>query len=50
MDRNTKTKAPGKDVLDYLGSYGSAGDGLDPLALDGVDLSPATRTDDKKGQ
>ena len=33
MDKTAQTKAPDAALLDYLGSYGGAADGLDPLGL-----------------
>lgn len=36
----TAAAAPDADLLDYLGSYGGAADGFDPLGLADADAAP----------
>jgi hypothetical protein len=41
MDKTAQAKAPDAALLDYLGSYADAADGLDPLGLAEPDAAPA---------
>jgi hypothetical protein len=44
------THAPPAELLDWLGRYADAGDGLDPLGLDELDPAPAKGAVDKERQ
>ncbi len=41
VDKITTAAVPDAALLDYLGSYGDAADGLDPLGLAEADDAPA---------
>jgi hypothetical protein len=50
MSKNTKVENPDAALLEYLGDYGDAADGLDPMGLAEPDMAPVKSGDGKDGQ
>jgi hypothetical protein len=50
VDETAPVRAPDAALLDYLGRYGDAADGLDPLGLAEPDAGPADAVPPKDGQ
>ena len=48
MDKAASSKAPDAAVLDYLGRYGDAADGIDPLGFAAADAAAKTDGEHKE--
>jgi len=50
MSKSTNAENPDTALLEYLGEYGDAADGLDPMGLADPDPAPVKSVDGENGQ